>query len=408
MKAMAKLSWEQWLDTITQIHHKRIDLGLTRLRQVAKTLDLLLWSMPVVVVGGTNGKGSTVALLSDLYGRQGYTTAAFTSPHLFDLTERLHINQQPLDRLQWMKAFEQVNQARGQLPLSFFEFTFLASLWLCRQQPLDVLILEVGLGGRLDAVNCLDADLAIITSIGLDHQDYLGDTREAIAVEKAGIFRAGQPVVCGDRFPPESLVAAAQDLHAPWYSIEEVWPVVQAALPSRLHPHNVACCYLAARCLQKKLPVSLDSALKNLVQVSLIGRFEQWRCPTKQGEIPVVFDVAHNSDSVAHLVSRLPGLAIQGVIHAVFSMLDDKPCSDVVDQLRSYVASWYLAPVRSERSMTAKALLQAVGPSNAVVCGSIAGAVQAAVAAWEPGDCLLVCGSFYTVKEAQLAITNEQ
>ncbi|WP_339868135.1 folylpolyglutamate synthase/dihydrofolate synthase family protein [Pseudohongiella nitratireducens] len=346
----------QWLDYIQQLHPREIDMGLDRLRQVADRLSLDRPAPIVITVSGTNGKGSHVAILDKLFRELGYRCASYTSPHLLQFNERISLDGQPASDEAICEALSVVEAARQGTSLSFFEFTTLAAFWLMARQPLDVAVLEVGLGGRLDAVNLIDADVAVISSIGLDHQEWLGDTRDAVAREKAGIFRAGKPAVCADRDPPVALIVTADELSVPLYRIGQdfhcqahpgapgqnrLWQgraiarqVVAAGQdnnssqgqavpgtlspqaleswqvevpPCSLHPDNVASAIQAA-CLSGLVPSQAtlaEALLRCLPAITLPGRLQKAVASKSDMNIAVLLDVSHNPHAAAVLADEI-------------------------------------------------------------------------------------------------------
>src|SRR3989338_10167387 len=280
---------EDWLGYLYTLHNKEIDLGLGRVKEVARRLDLLTSNCPTIIVGGTNGKGSTVKGLEAIYQKANYRVCAFTTPFLMKHNEQVRVCGQLANDSEFCSAFEKINQARGDITLTIFEFNTLAVLLIFKNNSLDVLILEVGLGGRLDAVNIIDADVSIVTSIALDHTDRLGDTREKIAFEKAGIFRSNQPAICGDTDPPNSLVDYANQLNAPLYCQNNHFTYYETGnhwtwqfgttnyrnLPlTSLYLQNMSTALAAITLLQSILPVDENSIRSGLNDVALIGRCE--------------------------------------------------------------------------------------------------------------------------------------
>lgn len=416
-----------WLACLEQRHPLSIDMGLARVGEVASRLQLNPAPCPVITVGGTNGKGSTVATLVSIYRATGLRVGCYTSPHLLHFNERIAINGEPVGDAELIAAFAQVEAARGEISLTYFEFTTLAALLLFRQAGLDVMVLEVGLGGRLDAVNVLDADIAVVTSIGIDHIEYLGDSREQIAAEKAGIFRAGKPVVCGDAEPPASLLAQARtlgcrlycrgrdfDFHATAYDWD--WqcaaepgrraaahelPAVLRALPRpTLALDNVATALMVVRLAP--LPVSESALRQGLTQARLAGRMQ------RLAQAPeIILDVAHNPHGAAFLMRQLPPARVGQRSFAVFAMLADKDMAGVVDACRGHIDAWHVASLPVPRGAAATQLLPLLRARGCAVAGvhdSVAAALQAARQQAAATDRILVFGSFYTVAAAQQAL----
>jgi dihydrofolate synthase/folylpolyglutamate synthase len=412
----AELSaWLAWQETL---HPKRIDPGLDRVRQVWSALAPKPLGCPVITVAGTNGKGSSVAMLETILVRAGYRVGAYSSPHVRRYNERVRLVGREIDDAQMCAAFARIDAARGAVSLSYFEFGTLAALDTFREAGVDVAVLEVGMGGRLDAVNLIDADIALVSSIDIDHSAWLGNDRESIGREKAGIFRPGKPVVCGDPAPPQSLVEHAAALDAPLYRFGreyrfdvhgERWTwegpgghtmeLPRPALPGRIQLRNAANAVMALELLRPRLQVTAAHIAEGLQHTRLAGRFQ-----TLPGPVMRVLDVAHNPEAAAVLAQNLRDQSCAGRTHMVVGMLGDKDIAATLQALAELGATWHLAPVRSERSASAADLAAALGslgqgvpvttyPSVAAAC---AGADQTA----RHGDRIAVLGSFYTVAEA--------
>ena len=341
-----------------QLHNKRIDLSLDRVLPVARQMDLLSFHCPIITVAGTNGKGSCITTLESIYSTAGYRVGCYTSPELTHFCERIRISQQMVQEPVLFEAFEAVDTARGEIPLSFFEFTTLAALLIFKQASLDVLLLEVGLGGRLDTVNIIDATVAVITSIGLDHTEFLGHDRYAIAREKAGIMRQGCPVISGDQNPPASISETANAVGANLLQINQDFCVECDDLnqtwgwhsPTQQYNHlplpivrlnNAACAIQAIECLKSRLPVTYPSIISGLRSVYLPGRFEQQSFK----QVPVILDVAHNPDAVRALLDNVKGLVQLDQIRAVFTCAANKDIAGMVTSFKPYVTHWYVAPL---------------------------------------------------------------
>ncbi|MEN9424451.1 MAG: bifunctional tetrahydrofolate synthase/dihydrofolate synthase, partial [Pseudomonadota bacterium] len=280
-----------------------IKLGLGRIHDVAERMDLLQLPVPVMTVGGTNGKGSTCAMLTRILMLQGYRVGTYTSPHLLRYNERIAVNAEPVSDAAICQAFAAIDHARDDIDLTYFEFGTLAAVYCFLQANVDVIVLEVGLGGRLDACNLWDADVAVITSIGIDHVDWLGSTREAIGREKAGIMRAGKPVVCGDPQPPAIIAAEAARIGAPLLQYGQDFTsagIPQPALLGDVQRQNAACVVTALQQLAERLPVSAENIHQGLQSVSLMGRMQRVH---EQPE--VIVDVAHNPHAAKELAAWL-------------------------------------------------------------------------------------------------------
>jgi len=424
---------EQWLNWQSRLHPAEIELGLERLRIVWSRLSTTSFDCPVITVAGSNGKGSTVALLESILTAAGYRCACYTSPHLLRYNERVRINQKAVSDDQLCCAFEQVEQARQNTTLTYFEFGTLAALWLFQQQPLDAVILEAGLGGRLDAVNIIDADVAVLTSLSLEHCDWLGDDLEQIGFEKAGIFRAGQPAVCGIRQPPDSVIQTAgktgarllclsrdfdyqlmpdlqsdqgSDLHFGQPADHWRWQGQQSqrrglplpALRGEVQVRNAAVALAVLEQLDARIPVDQQAVRNGLIEVQLAGRFQ-----LLPGEVEIVLDVAHNPESVEVLLENLLTHPVTGRTRAVFSLLSDKDVSVMLKLMVNQVDDWYIAPLDVPRAMSCSRLsdeLKKAGASHITTCESVAAACRSARAEALTGDRIVVCGSFYTVADA--------
>ncbi len=315
--------WLAWQETL---HPKAIDLGLERVREVAARLGLLAPKHVVISVAGTNGKGSSVAMLEAILACAGLRVGAYTSPHLWQYNERIRIDRQPVDDAVLVASFARIDAARGDISLSYFEFGTLAALDILQRADVDVAVLEVGLGGRLDAVNIVDADCALVTGIGIDHVEWLGPDRESIGREKAGIFRGGRPAVCSDPQPPASLRAVAQDCGAIWYGLGEqfgyartgeVWDwwgpnlrldgLPLPALPGPFQLQNAAGVVMALQTLGARLPVSVQALQAGLRAARVAGRFT-----VVPGPFETIFDVAHNPHAASRARRGARGAAMLG------------------------------------------------------------------------------------------------
>lgn len=401
-----------WLDWQTQLHSHRIELGLERVYAVANRLALLPLQTRSVVVAGTNGKGSCVWLIEALLRDRGHHVGTYTSPHLWRYNERVRIDGVMADDAALCEAFEAVEAARDGVHLTYFEFGTLAALWLFQQAQLDYVVLEIGMGGRLDAVNVVDADVALITNIGLDHAAYLGNTRAAIGFEKAGIMRAHTPVVCADRDMPRSIESHATVVGAPLYRIGEVFDIDgrgwhgwagqsirwAVPLPDHVLPDNLAAA-LAVTELLDELPTT-SAAVTRACNASegLHGRREI----VEDGGVSIIHDVGHNAEAIAILADWLRAHPAAGTTHVVIGMLSDKPVEAVAAMLAPVTDQFHavdLAAV-SERGVDAAALAARIG--HAAVAGGSPRATLAAVRAQaQVGDRIVVCGSFHTVAHAR-------
>ncbi|MBX9961914.1 MAG: bifunctional tetrahydrofolate synthase/dihydrofolate synthase [Burkholderiales bacterium] len=406
-----------WLAYIERQHPQAIAMGLDRVAEVRDRLGLSL-TCPVITVGGTNGKGSTCAMLESIAAAAGYRVGLYMSPHLTRYNERVRIDRRMASDAALCEAFRAVEQARGTVPLTYFEFGTLGAAWLFARAGLDLAILEVGLGGRLDAVNVFDADCAVVTSIGLDHMDLLGPTRESIGFEKAGIFRAGRPAVIAEPDPPASMRDAGRTVGVQWlqggvdFRAESdglQWRYVgpggtRSGLP---HPAlrgsyqlgNAAGAITALDTLRERLPVSANAIREGLVTVELAGRFQ-----VLPGRPVAILDVAHNPHAAERFAGALGAMTDVGATHAVFAMLRDKDIEGVARTVKTHVDRWYVAPLPGPRGAAVPALLQALDAAQVFdpvqSFDSVAAALAAARAAARPDDRIVVFGSFLTVAQA--------
>ena len=407
--------WLSWQETL---HPRKIDLGLERVAAVAERLQLLQPDYTVVTVAGTNGKGSSVALLESILLAAGYRTGCYSSPHLLRYNERIRVQGKEVDDASLCAAFARVDEARGDVTLSYFEFGTLAALILLTQAAPDIVLLEVGMGGRLDAVNILAADVALITSIGIDHSAWLGTDRETIGREKAGIMRPDSPAICSDPAPPASLESRARELGAHWFGLGQQlsyqnnennwsWRGVDShyedlPLPSLAGNHqldNAAGVLMVIEALAADFPVARVAIEQGLKAVALPAR-----CQIQSGDVEIVFDVAHNADSAESLVRVLGERQVAGSTRLILAMLDDKDIEGFTTVLAAVVDRWYLATLSGERGLTAKTLRERMclaGTATDVHCfQDVSTAFRQAKAESGSGDRLVICGSFVTVAEA--------
>ena len=406
--------WLEWQETL---HPSTIDLGLRRVGQLADHLQCRAPAKVLISVAGTNGKGSSVAMLEAILLRAGYRVGCYTSPHLFRYNERLRLQGEPISDSALCESFARIDHARGENTLTYFEFGTLAALDIMARESLEVALLEVGLGGRLDAVNVVDADAALITSIGIDHTAWLGRDRDAIAREKAGIMRPAKPAVCGDADPPASLIAEADRIGALWRVLGADFSIKQAgrrwhwqgqrsryrdlpepALTGTHQLANAAGVLMVLEMLRKCLPVTQTAIESGLKWVRLPGRIQ-----TVPGRVEQVLDVSHNAQAAQALADALRQRPLPGKTHAVIGMLQDKDTESFVRVLEAAVSRWYPVGLQTDRAATAQQLAQrlasVVGMERVTTCESVAGAFKRLKAEVSPGDRVLVCGSFYTVAE---------
>ena len=426
----------EWLAYIEGLHPKTIALGLERVRTVALRLAIR-FECPVIIVGGTNGKGSTCAMLEGILRAAAFRTGLYTSPHLIRFNERVRIDGRDVEDAPLAAAFERVEAARcagEEVQLTYFEFTTLAAMLLFMEANLECVILEVGLGGRLDAVNIIDADCAILTSVDLDHQEYLGDTREKIGFEKAHIFRAGRPAIVSEPVPPQSVIDTAMALGARLLRVghdfgyagqsgpnAQQWkfwfrpaddknaePVTRnglsyPALRGANQLLNASAALAALETLREKLPVPMQAIRQGLIGVEWPGRFQ-----LLPGQPMVILDVAHNPHAAGVLADNLSNIGYAPYTHAVFGMLADKDTVGVVKLLDGKIDYWDLCTLAGPRGMSADALaevLATAGVNGAAIKGGIskhenpAAAFAAARARAGDSDRILVFGSFLTVAD---------
>ncbi len=407
-----------WLSYLETLHPKTVALGLERVRAVYERLSIAPLC-PVVTVGGTNGKGSTSALLERMLSAAGYRVGLYTSPHLLRYNERVRIAGGEADDAALCAAFAAVEDVRGDTLLTYFEFGTLAALWLFVRSRLDALVLEVGLGGRLDAVNIIDADVAVVTTVAIDHIDYLGPTRETIAREKAGIFRAGRVAVCADRDPPAALIGQAQAIGARLLRLgAEFGYVAQAnqwryfgpggarhglpypALRGNYQLANAAAALTALDALHARLPVPMGAVREALVSIELPGRFQ-----VLPGRPVTVLDVAHNEQAALALADNVAAMGFHSQTVAVFGSMADKDIDAVIAALKPRVDRWLIASLPPPRGATS-ALLHArltglgVAPDAILSYQDPGAAYRAAREMATEADRIIVFGSFLTVAAA--------
>ncbi len=392
-----------WLDHIANLHTSSIDLGLSRILPLAQELHLRQFPCPVVVVAGTNGKGSVIRSLESIYLAGNYRVAAYTSPHLIRFNERLRIDGVESSDSDWQEAFAVIERAR-QCTLSFFEYTTLAALWICQQKKPDVILLEVGLGGRLDAVNVVNSQVAVVTTIALDHMDWLGGTREKIGFEKAGIFPHSQLTVCGDPDPPETVKAQylyqrdydyqVSEAHWQWHGIKKHYH--DLPLP-RLKLQNVATALMVTELLD--LPLSQAQLCQAMHDICLSGRYERY-----EGQPLIIVDVAHNPQSCAYLAQCFSQEKVVGKRHAVVGMLADKAIAESLNVLKPLIDQWWLADLtQTPRGADAVTLQDYLAQSHtqSQQFNSVELALDQALQQANVEDSILVFGSFHTVAAAK-------
>ena len=408
----------EWLVHAENLHSKSIDMGLDRVKTVATHMGLK-FACPVITVAGTNGKGSTCAMLESILLQAGYRVGVYTSPHLVHFEERLRLNGSPVEAEALSAAFESVERVRVEagVSLTYFEFSTLAILDVMARSGLDVAVLEVGLGGRLDAVNIIDPDCAVITSVDLDHMEFLGSDRESIGREKAGIMRTGRPVVVSDPMPPQSVLDHAKEIDADLWRFgvdfnvsgdKQQWGwagrgrrysgLAYPALRGANQLVNAAGVLAALAAVRDKLPVTAQSVRNGLAFVELPGRFQ-----IIPGQPTLVLDVAHNPHSVAALAANLDAMGYFPTTHAVFGAMADKDLTLMLDKVRPLIDRWYFTDLPTPRAESVECLLDKWRLHNvrkdvtASTYSTPVLALAAAIEAAEPADRIVVFGSFYTV-----------
>ncbi|HEX3060906.1 MAG TPA: bifunctional tetrahydrofolate synthase/dihydrofolate synthase [Usitatibacter sp.] len=414
---MTRRSLEDWLDYISAQHPATIALGLDRVREVADGLDLHE-ARATITVGGTNGKGSTCAMLEQILLEAGYDVGLYTSPHLLRYNERVRFKGKEATDDALVDAFERVEKARKGVPLTYFEFGTLAAFTFFERMGAEVMILEVGLGGRLDAVNIIDPDVACVVSVDLDHQAFLGNDRESIGFEKAGIFRAGRPAIFGDLDPPKRLVEHAEKIGAPLQVLGRdfryeakpgQWDFVgrkgaKHALPmpglrGAWQLKNASVALAALDEIASRVPVSLGEVKRGLTLAHVEGRLQ-----VIPGRPSIVLDVAHNPHAARSLASGLGDMPFAENTLAVFAMLADKDIGSVVDAMRGRVDRWYVSAAQAERAASAAQVAEILFEKRLAdrtrMFATVASALDAARRDAGPNDRIVVFGSFYTVAEA--------
>jgi dihydrofolate synthase/folylpolyglutamate synthase len=423
-------SLAQWLAWQETLNPAEIELGLERIDRVREAAGIAdHFDCPLIIIGGTNGKGSVVAMLQSIATAADLKVCAYTSPHISRYNERIRINGRDVDDAHLCEAFERIDQARGEQPLTYFEFGTLAALDVFMRAKPDLVLLEVGLGGRLDAVNIMQPDVSVITSIDIDHTDWLGDNREAIGFEKAGIMRRNKTVICGDPEPPHTVLQHAVDQSAHLSVIGRdfhvrnttgSWQLDAASFSLRDLPlpalagdfqlGNAATAIMALRALQPALPINQQHIASGLNNVQLAGRLEQLRDAPQ-----VIVDVAHNTHAVSAIITHLKTRACAGKTRVVIAMLADKPVSAVIAQLSPLVDAWYSAGLtsvgRGLDANTMASLIQSApehtGDVKLCASDTVEAACAAAVHDADPDDRIIILGSFVTVAAAKQFFSTE-
>jgi dihydrofolate synthase/folylpolyglutamate synthase len=406
----------EWLSFVERQHPKTIALGLDRVAQVSRQMALGM-AFPVITVGGTNGKGSTCAMLEAMLRAAGYRTGLYTSPHLLAYNERVRVAGAEVSDEALADAFAAVEAARGDVPLTYFEYGTLAALSIFSRENLEAAILEVGLGGRLDAVNIVDADCAVLTSVGIDHVEYLGPDRESIGREKAGIFRAGRPAVIADPQPPRSVLAATgeklllgrdfgyldqQTQWTYWGPGGRRAGLAHPALRGAMQLRNASAAICALEALRERLPVAMQDLRRGLAEVTLPGRFQ-----VLPGRPQIILDVAHNPQAAKVLADNLAASGFAPQTIAVCGMLRDKDIGGVLRELAPRITRWHLATLPGPRGASADELAAHIDREKEKFA-SPAQALEAALGRAGEGDKIVVFGSFLTVGEVMGWLKNNK
>jgi len=417
MMMNAKLA--DWLTYLESLHPKTIALGLERVAEVKRRLNLQP-DFPLIIVGGTNGKGSVCAMLEAIFHAAGYKVGCYTSPHLLHYNERVRIAKQQASDAELCASFAQIEQVRGDIALTYFEFGTLAAMQCFIEHKVEVAIFEVGLGGRLDAVNVFDADCAVVSSVDIDHVDYLGDTREQIAFEKAGIFRAGKLAICADGDVPQAIHSRAREIGAELWCIgrefgftahQNQWDYrskksARSAMPlpalrGAFQLHNASAVLAAVDSLNEKLPVSMAAIRRGLTEVQLTGRFQ-----FVPGKPQLILDVAHNPHAARSLAQNFANLP-PAKTFAVFAMLKDKDMANVIAAMNPHIDVWLVAGIAAPRGASADELAQVLKNNAArgtiLQFENITLALHEAYNAANEDDRIAAFGSFYTVAEVMSA-----
>lgn len=416
------MNLNDWIGYIESIHPSTIDLTLERIKIVIERLNLDV-SFPILTVGGTNGKGSTCSILESIYKEAGYKVACYTSPHFLHFNERIKIQAVAVSDELICEAFSRIESAREGVTLTYFEYGTIAAMIIFSEAHVDVAILEVGLGGRLDAVNVFDADCAIVTTVDLDHMDYLGHTREAIGFEKAGIYRTEKIAICGDFDPPQSLIKHAEFIHADLKIIGKDFGyeahhdsfdflidssfVINLPLPKLqgdFQLANATNALMAVKAMEDKLPLTEISIQKGISLTLLPGRFQEVK------KMPsLIFDVAHNPQAARSLSHNLEKHVVPGKTIAVFSILKDKDIFGVINELNLDIDDWFIAEIKNERAASIETIsntIQKTNPSAHIEAFvNIQEAYQFASKEVTRNDRIIVFGSFFTVADIMKIIS---
>lgn len=407
-----------WLEWQESLHPKAIDLGLERVKKVYQALNPQRTTTFTITIAGTNGKGSCVAMLNSILCAEGYRVGAYTSPHLLKYNERIQIQDQAVNNQEICETFDRVDRARGDISLSYFEFGTLAALDIFTRSELDVQLLEVGLGGRLDAVNIIDSDIALVTGIEIDHSDWLGKSRESIGLEKAGIFRQGVCAVIGDPNPPESLLKYAHQNNVPLFRIGQdfsfkctgqgwSWDgrnkvINDLPLPNLRGKQQLANAAVVLQTLglaKEKKPVSENSIREGLSKVFLPGRFQV----VAEQKPEIVLDVAHNPQAASALADNLKVEFPNRRIHAIFAIMGDKDIEGVLLPMKNVVSHWYISPLDMVRAANEPTILKAFNSCSIIAVdhgfSDFWATLQVAKENSNENDLIVIFGSFFLVAQ---------
>lgn len=419
-------SLDQWVDYIQTLHHREIELSLERVREVYLRLYPAGLSYKIINLSGTNGKGSTAELLASIYRQAGYRVGKFTSPHLVRFNERFNLDGESIDDHRLLAAFVRVEAVRQDTPITFFEYGTLLAIELFASQKVDVAIMEVGLGGRLDSVNILDADVSIVTSVSIDHTSWLGNTVEQIAYQKVGIARKGKPLILGLANPPQNILEYASEVgakvsqigrqfnHQPsmranmWNWLGEQHALIELPLPYGQAGVQLDNCSLALEAVWRlldSLPVSSDDIHLGIKNASILGR-----CQILQSSPSIILDVSHNETSIVRLAEFLKPLkaTATGRVLAVCGMLRDKEIKLSLDQISMHIDEWHISTIHHDRGATAAeigAVINSISDSKVCEYERVEDAYDEALAALTSDDCLVVFGSFHIVGDILSHVT---
>jgi len=392
-----KKTLDEWLSWQEQLMEETIVLGLDRVQRVYQRLFPDGVPFFVITVAGTNGKGSTITFIDSIYRESKYRVGSCTSPHLINYNERFIIDGEIVNDEVIINAFEAIETEREGVSLTYFEFSTLAALIIFSEADVDIAVLEVGLGGRLDSINVVDSDVSVITNIAIDHTDYLGDTRELIGTEKAGIMRTARPCICGDQDPPDSVLAYAKKISTPLTLVKDQYKgeIGLEGIHQRL---NAAVAIKVIETISDHFPVSRDLIKNGIKQARIVARFETLNVANRA----VILDVAHNPAAVKTLVDTLSESPMETI--AIFSALADKNIDDMIELASSNIRHWFLVPLSTERSIQMKALEDKFSNSQrTTVCTNMASAIEQALAMKEIQR-VVIFGSFYTVADASVIL----